>query len=550
MVTTMAKAGRHRAGRHQSRHQGENDLSHPVCRKLNQLKVKPLAYAIATAAIFSPAIAGASDWRFAPSLNVTETYTDNVRLAPKGGEQSDFVTQLSPGFSVVKNGPRLKLNANYALQARSYANNTSGTTTTNSLNSTAHGTLIQDLLLFDASANAGQQNISSIGTLSTSDINVTNNRTETRSYSVSPYLEHRFGSTAIGQLRYAHEAVSNTTLNNTNLNTIGNSNTDRIAANLASGPSFRNWSWALDAATQTISYTNSDSVDRSNESAQVGYQLTPTFRLTSKVGFEKDTYFTVGEKPEGGNYAAGFVWTPTPRTNLTADVGHRYFGRTYTLSANHRARFAAFRINYNEDITTSLAQSQNSPTSDVAAVLDQVYASQIPDPLTRQQIVDSYVIGGGSLNGIIGPINGLTNRYFLQKNLQASVALNGRRNTVIGTVFNTRRQPQSGQLTQVSAAGLPLNTIDDNSRQIGANAAWNLKISPRTNTLADLNYSRNTALNTDRRTTYRSGRIAMTTAFQPKLKGTLELRRSEQHSDFLSGDVNENAIGASLLMQF
>ncbi|MWR77466.1 TIGR03016 family PEP-CTERM system-associated outer membrane protein, partial [Escherichia coli] len=123
-----------------------------------------------------------------------------------------------------------------------------------------------------------------------------------------------------------------------------------------SGPRYIKTNWSLQASTQKTNYNNLQSVDQTSESASVGYQIEPTVRLTATGGYEKNTYFTVGDKPEGSFYNAGFTWTPSSRTSVSATIGHRYFGQTYFLAANHRARNTVFSINYNEDITSSQGQ--------------------------------------------------------------------------------------------------------------------------------------------------------------------------------------------------
>ena len=34
-------------------------------------------------------------------------------------------------------------------------------------------------------------------------------------------------------------------------------------------------------------------------------------------------------------YGAGFVWHPTPRTNVAGDYEHRFFGSSYQFSFDH-----------------------------------------------------------------------------------------------------------------------------------------------------------------------------------------------------------------------
>ena len=524
----------------------------------------PLTLMAAAAALACTPLAHANEFKFVPNVTVTETYTDNVGLASRGNERSDFVTSVAPGFTVTRDSARLKLRASYSLQALFYANNTTGTSLSNSLDASAHGTLIQDLLLFDARASVNQQNNSSFGPQSLSNVNVTNNRVETRTYSISPYLEQRFGGVAVGQLRYAHEAVSSSDVNGSGTigvgsNSVGlrngtlglgNSNTDRLGATLNSGPAFRTVNWGATASTQKTRISDGDPVSQSQVGANVGYLVGPYLRATASAGYEKDTYVTLGDKPQGAFYNAGFIWTPSSRTNVTATAGHRFFGPTYALSVSHRARLATFNLNYNEDITSTQAQAMLSQTINTSDSLNQLLLASVPDPVARQRLVDNLIQSQNLPVEIATATNALTNRYFLQKNLQASVALTGVRNTVLGSLFVTSREPQSGRPTGVVVVNGPFSGLDDNSRSYGASGVWSYKLSPRTVTNANLSYTRSRSLDTDSTTTYKVARLGVTSAFQPKLNGTLELRRTQQNSDLTGSNIRENAITASVRMQF
>ena len=72
--------------------------------------------------LICPAYSTAADWKITPRLSLLETYTDNVTLATRGNEKSDFITQINPGVSLTGTGARLKVNANYTMQNLFYAN--------------------------------------------------------------------------------------------------------------------------------------------------------------------------------------------------------------------------------------------------------------------------------------------------------------------------------------------------------------------------------------------------------------------------------------------
>jgi len=515
--------------------------------------VRPIASAVGTIVLACGPGASASlaaEWRFTPTINLSETYSDNVRSATRGNEESDFVTQISPGFTLTNDGPRLQVRASYALQALLYASSDTSPSLSNLLDASVRGMLVRDLLYFDARGSIGQQNISAFGTQSSNNINVNPNRAEVRTYSVSPYLVRRFNDVATAQLRYTHESFGTSSVDNTTSNLISNNNVDRVGMVINSGPAFRMLSWGAEASTERNNFSSLDSVRRSNVSGNTGYVLNPALRLTATLGYENETYDTPGDQPQGVYYNGGFVWTPNPRTNITATAGRRYFGDTFALAASHRSRRTILSVNYNEDVTTSQAQFIGISRVNTSDLLNQLYADRIPDPAARQRVIDAIILQAGLPSGLSVPVNAVTNRYFLQKTLQASAALSGRRSTMVGTLFNTRREATSSQQSQGPLLGSQLSALEDNSRQFGATALWNLQISARSSANADVSYTRSEAVAANQSSTTKTARMALSTAFQPKLRGNLEYRRSQQDSDFLGGDVRENAVTASLLMQF
>src|SRR5690242_20023229 len=60
-------------------------------------------------------------WVITPSVEIGETWNDNITLAPKGSETRDFITTITPGLNIVVQAPRVNLAVNYAPQALIFA---------------------------------------------------------------------------------------------------------------------------------------------------------------------------------------------------------------------------------------------------------------------------------------------------------------------------------------------------------------------------------------------------------------------------------------------
>src|SRR6185312_8308895 len=60
-------------------------------------------------------------WVITPSVEVGETWNDNITLAPKGSETRDFITTVTPGLNILLQAPRVNFAVNYAQQALIFA---------------------------------------------------------------------------------------------------------------------------------------------------------------------------------------------------------------------------------------------------------------------------------------------------------------------------------------------------------------------------------------------------------------------------------------------
>src|SRR5450830_1196379 len=84
--------------------------------------LRPQALAVLALLTTQAAPVLAAEWRFTPELTLRETYSDNITLAPSGSEQSGFVTEIAPGFTITGKGRRSQLRATYQARSINYSN--------------------------------------------------------------------------------------------------------------------------------------------------------------------------------------------------------------------------------------------------------------------------------------------------------------------------------------------------------------------------------------------------------------------------------------------
>lgn len=491
----------------------------------------------------SPNAVGVGGWRIIPRLNLRETLSDNIRLQRDGAETSDLVTQINPGFSLTGTGRRFDVSANYTMNNLIYAELSNFTRSRHQLDARATTELIENLFFVDGRAMMFQQNASMFGPQAIDNVNATGNRADMKVYTISPYLRHRFQDFASTEVRYTHGIVES------DANAFRNSQRDSYQFSLNSGEAFRTLNWGFNYSNQMVNFDRSNrTIELERSVANVRYLVTSQFGLTATGGYERNSFISIRGGASSPTWTVGFTWQPSERTSIIANAGQRFFGDTYFAAARHRTRLTAWDLSYIEDITTFNQQAGLGSSINTAGSLNQLLNPNV-NPAVIQPNTD-FILGQG-LPG--GGLNFLTNRLFLQKRLQASVAMNGSRNTVVFSVFNMSRQAYTPEDPDIDLVGAENVALLRHIRQTGANALWSYRISQLTRANLTGQYTRFRFLSTDRVDDLKIIRLSVTRQLrqaQPNVNGMIELRHNERDSSQAGADYRENAITASLNMSF
>ena len=94
-------------------------------------------------------------------------------------------------------------------------------------------------------------------------------------------------------------------------------------------------------------------------------------------------------------YGAGAVWTPSPRTSLTANFDERSFGRTHNLSFEHRTALTTWRISDSRSVSTVNGENGAGSRGTAYNLLFAQFASIEPDPVKRTDLVNSALLRSG-----------------------------------------------------------------------------------------------------------------------------------------------------------
>jgi uncharacterized protein (PEP-CTERM system associated) len=505
----------------------------------------PLAAPVAVLALLmSPQCR--ADWKVTPSVDLRETYSDNVRLEADQLAHSQFISDLAPSLSIASNGPRLKLMAAFTTHLYAYSNERLDGTNSSQrqLSANAKAKLIEDLLFFDATSSIAQQAISAFGPQVANNGYADTNRTEVRTWRLSPYLSHHFGSAATGELRYVRDSVKSGNIG------LGDSTASTVSTSIASGAAFRTFGWGLQASHENLDSTRGGASTDETASARLSWRVSDTLSLNANRGYDKYDYKALAGDTAGPSYSIGLAWAPSSRTQLQASVGKRYFGDSYSLDATHRSRHSVWSINYNDAVTTTRGEFLRPVTIDTAALLNGLFAATISDPVARQLAVDAYIRSNGLPASQVQNTNAFSNRYFLQKQFRASAGFNTARTITLFSLNATRRNALSIQEADIGLPGSSLGDLNDNTKQAGATASVNYKISPRSAATLMLSKTRTESLVTGIKDDQLLLSLGVTRQLQRKLKGTIELHRAQGNALSLGGRTyRENAVTASLSYQ-
>jgi uncharacterized protein (PEP-CTERM system associated) len=505
------------------------------------LKLAPLALAATMLSAECRA-----DWIFKPTASLRETYTDNLGLQRDDAARNAFITEASSGFTLTHAGPRLSVSASaqgnvYEYSDKDVPNLYDGS---RRYQASARAMVVDDLFYVDANAGGQHQAISAFGQLSDSPYSSLNN-TDVRSWRISPYLQHRFGSTATAVARFTRDSVEAGAAG------FGGSKGSTSTIDVVSGPDFSRLGWSVNLLRQDLSNRISGSSSTQTGMFNLRYRAIPTLNLTASAGYDDYEYAALNDRTSGANWSLGFAWTPSTRSSVQASFGHRYFGKTGALTALHRTRNTVWTFNYSDQITTSRSQFTLPAAIDTAAMLDRLFAASFPDAVQRQQAVQAYIAATGLPASLADSVNYLSNRYIRAKHLQAGAVMRGARTTLAAVVYGDDRNALSLQQSDSTLLGSQLGTLNDSVRQVGASIDANYRLSTRNSAHASVDVTRARSVSANVVNNSRQYRVGLARRVSTKTTASVDLQRARGTLVFpATGDYHANSIAATLTVQF
>ncbi|MFA9460952.1 TIGR03016 family PEP-CTERM system-associated outer membrane protein [Thiohalorhabdus methylotrophus] len=288
-------------------------------------------------------------WVVEPRLTLGETITDNYSLAPPGEEEWDLVSQITPGIGIEGEGRRVQAYLDYQAQSLFYVRNPDTNGVFHQLDANGTGELLRNHLFLDASAAYTQQLISPAGTVPTSNLVPTANRTDVANFRVSPYAVQEFGSFANGQVRYTYDRTQYAS------GGLFDTESNAISGSLNSGRRFNELGWSLRYYREKEQLEELPDRTFERYSGELSYRLGAKTEIFGVGGYEDNDYETrqQGTDLSSDFWEGGLRYHPTRRTSLEGAFGERYFGNTWRVNLRHRAPDSEWFLRYTETVETT-----------------------------------------------------------------------------------------------------------------------------------------------------------------------------------------------------
>ena len=483
----------------------------------------------------------AIDWQFMPYVGAAATFTDNVNQTESG--QNAFILSVTPGFNLISQGSRrLQASVSYALTATTRFGDNNSNDIFHNLGAIGKAELVEDFLFIDGTASISQGLISLFG--STADATTNNsNRAAVGVYSLSPYIQKRFGTFANAEVRYT---LGGAIFGD---NTAADAVTNSFTASLDSGSRFNNLSWSVDYSLYHADNNGIGNSTFERGSVTLGYLLTRKLRVFGTYGEERNEF--QGANDAGGNfYNVGMGWSPSRRTNIEATVGERYFGRTYSFSARHQTRASNWHVNYSEDISDISQQFLRASNrlflicgSQILEVRDfNTTATGCRGPFTSAQLTQAFSTLGVPVSTLIaaGFVDvAIANGVYVINSLTGGVSWSKGRLGLGLSLFDNKRIYQT--------------LVGVTDRTQGVTGTVSYRLNPRTSANTSLSLTENTItfpLLPTREDKIYSLMFGVDHNFGKDLSGSLYFRHQQRDSNTPNLDYTENSLTASANLRF
>jgi uncharacterized protein (PEP-CTERM system associated) len=489
------------------------------------------------AATWGQEASGTPPTALTPSFSAGGSYLE-TRSRSDGANGREFVGTVTPGLLYVSRSGRLQgtLDLRSTLIVRRGLTETAGSEVQNTLSAGFVAEAVPNRVFVDARAGISQQAISPYGEQSVEgSARGDSNRTEVRTFALSPYVRSPLGAWATFELRLNGTATRSRDAEGVDSNTSGGS----LA--LRSAPSNALLGWFVQASSERIDYEEQQPVE--NRRASVGLSFAPysDLRLNLRGGRESIEEGTVGSRAENDTVGVGLQWLPTPRTNVSFDIEDRYFGRAARVALLHRMPRSIWTYSFSRDATDGAdARGAAAPVTLYDLLFAQA-ASAYPDPAVRETVVRDFISASGQDPNQIVSTGFQSAAVSLQRRQDLSIVWLGRRTTV-------SVQGYTSSLSQIVLTSATDPVIGEAVRQHGYLGSLSYQLTPQASVVFAGSRQMTYATRSETGNDLKSASVALTNTLGRRTSTSLAARYTVFNSP--TDPYRETSVTASLNLRF
>ena len=449
-----------------------------------------------------PQVTVAAPWEYGVIVDLGVAYTDNVFLSNDGLEESETVYTIAPELFLTTDGERLVANLRYRPEAFFYSKFSDADDVFQVLDASLTGALVRDRFFVYLSAVSFQSIITPVGTFPTSNLPISGNRTDSRTYEVRPYWQQRLGQANLLLEAGYRAAEFDSDLSQSNDERYGRFKLDNIERQ-------QGLAWGLEYEYRRIEYDLSIPFEFQRAALDLGLWVNGSMRIFAVAGAETAFDNTFESNLDEGFWEAGFQYKPNQRLNLEFAAGERSFGTSLRGNFSYTLRRGEIALTYNEGPVTrgQLAFDRRPITN----------TDNLDNILDRPGRSDRFVQRRGELN----------------TNIELS------RSELTLRIFAEQRE------SRTTAGGIPL----DDEEFWGAAIRWSWNVGTRTTLGIGADFSERDQAG--RRDEIRRGQVDLTYKLTQRLSVRLEGMHSKQDGNESGAfDYTENQVRFLLRMEF
>jgi len=469
------------------------------------------------------------------SVDGSLTATSNGGLDEKGAERADLIASVRPELTARHEAPGLGYKLHAAVTLLDYARDTQPGGALPDVRGELRSTLLDRWLYLDAAGYLRYAEADPFGARADNTTG-TNRRTQS-GFSIAPRLQRDL--TPQTQL-FARDEFASTNDDAGDRSRV-QSNHAEISVERKPTP--------LGVAA---SYTRLDNRTLDSSTGDSTYLL-ESVRLRGKLRVVDDLEFglNIGEdrsdyllsQHDDFLYGGSVKWAPSPRTNISLEIEHRFFGQSGSFLLEHRTPFLAFSVQFSRqplDAATSLGSLGQG--TDLHDFLNAILTTRYPDPSARAGAVDNIIATRGLDPRAAGAINVIGDYPQLQTSTLASLTYLGRVDTATLSVYaSTTRVLSRGDDPFVALAAA---TADN--RQSGGSFQFSHRLDPELTAELLARWSRYAGL--DARAGERSDEQNYRISLIDQLSARSRLSLGLQWDRFISSAAGQRSYDAALVL--